>query len=423
MKALLISTNMEQASMSTPPLGLFCVAEAARCAGHPVRVVDLMAEKDVRGRLVREFSKFSPDVVGLSIRNIDDQTMQSPRFLLAQSKEVLELCRPLSDAPIVLGGAGYSMYPRSALAYLGADLGIQGEGESIFPRLLNRLEKGKPFFDLPGLHGPGKPPESTVFEKNLDRFPLPDPDLLDLSVYESEDLWVPVQTRRGCPIGCSYCSTASIEGRCIRKRSPEIVVDQLKKWVEAGFSRFHFVDNTFNLPPSYAEGLCDQIIASGLPVKWLCILYPGALDEKLVEKMSRAGCCHASLGFESGSPSILKSMNKRFGPKAVIRASRMLRNHGIQRMGFLLLGGPGETRETVKESLEFAHKLDPELFKITVGVRIYPGTRLARYAAEKGVVTADDTLLFPRFYMEEGLEEWIESQIDTWIQRHPHWLR
>ena len=152
-----------------------------------------------------------------------------------------------------------------------------------------------------------------------------------------------------CPMNCSYCSTPSIEGRITRKHSAEYIIEFLRQYVESGIDRFFFVDNTFNIPLSYAKALCDQIIASGLTIGWRCILYPWKIDDELVEKMAKAGCKEVALGFESGSAGILKRLNKRFRPDDVRRISEMLRKQGIHRLGFLLLGGPGETKETVEK--------------------------------------------------------------------------
>ncbi len=127
--------------------------------------------------------------------------------------------------------------------------------------------------------------------------------------------------------------------------------------------------------------------------------------------MAEAGCVEVSLGFESGSLAVLREMNKRFTPADVREISGLLAAHGIRRMGFLLLGGPGETRETVEESLAFATSLNLESLRITVGIRIYPGTPLARRALEEGVISADDDLLFPRFYLAPGLEPWIHQRV------------
>jgi radical SAM superfamily enzyme YgiQ (UPF0313 family) len=317
------------------------------------------------------------------------------------------------------------MFPGRMLAYLGADMGIQGEGERSFAMLLDRIENGGDLSAIPGLHHRagriGNPPDVTG---DLDRFLFPDPHrhLLSLTPPCEGAIWLPFQTRRGCPLDCSYCSTGMIEGKHTRKRSVGPVVAALSEYVSAGFDHFFFVDNTFNLPRGYAADLCDRIMEAGLDITWRCILYPGQVTAGLVEKMARSGCVEVSLGMESGSEALLKRMNKRYGTKDVGHASDLLQKNGIRRMGFLLLGGPGETRDTVLESLRFAGSLDLDMGKITIGVRIYPETRIARHARRVGKLSYDDDLLHPRFYLEDGMESWTRAVVGEWMKDHPHWI-
>jgi radical SAM superfamily enzyme YgiQ (UPF0313 family) len=128
------------------------------------------------------------------------------------------------------------------------------------------------------------------------------------------------------------------------------------------------------------------------------------------------------MGFESGSERILKNMNKRFTPKEVRQISDMLSEQGIRRMGFLLLGSPGETRESVEESLVFADSLKLDSLKITAGVRIYPHTSLAKKATEEGVIASHHDLLLPRFYMAKGLGDWLPEILKDWATARPHWV-
>ena len=219
----------------------------------------------------------------------------------------------------------------AALAYLGADLGILGEGERAFPAVLSRLERREDLGGLPGV--------------------------------------------------------------CVAGRA-----------ALAGFRRFYFVDSTFNLPASHAIELCREIARRQPGVEWRCILYPHEVSEPLATAMAAAGCVEVSLGFESGSPAVLARMNKRYTPDEVRRVSGLLASHGIRRHGFLLLGGPGETPATVEESLAFAGSLELDSLKTTVGIRIYPGTPLARLAVNEGQIAPDDDLLQPRFYLAQGLD-------------------
>jgi radical SAM superfamily enzyme YgiQ (UPF0313 family) len=208
----------------------------------------------------------------------------------------------------------------------------------------------------------------------------------------------------------------------MRQRSQALVVKDVAKLVEKGFRRFFFVDNVFNIPASYAKELCHQLAEAKLDISWRCILYPWKVDEELVQLMARAGCEEVALGFESGSESILQSINKRFNPHEIRRISQMLGDHGIQRMGFLLLGGPGETRESVEESFVFADTLNLEAMKVTVGIRIYPETALAEIARADGLISADDDLLHPQFYLARGLEQWLPETAKTWLAERPNWV-
>jgi radical SAM superfamily enzyme YgiQ (UPF0313 family) len=185
---------------------------------------------------------------------------------------------------------------------------------------------------------------------------------------------------------------------------------------------FFFVDNTFNLPSAYAKTLCEQLILSKLKITWRSILYPWKVDDELVEKMAEAGCREVSLGFESGSAKILANMNKKYLPADVRNISDRLKKFGIGRMGFLLFGGPGETKETANESLEFANSLKLEAMKITIGIRIYPNTSLQQTAIKEGLITADNNLLIPQFYIEKGLENWLRDTVKAWMEDRKHWV-
>jgi radical SAM superfamily enzyme YgiQ (UPF0313 family) len=138
--------------------------------------------------------------------------------------------------------------------------------------------------------------------------------------------------------------------------------------------------------------------------------------------MAKAGCEQVSMGFESGSKRILKNMNKRFTLAEIRQISDILSDHGIRRMGFLLLGSPGETRKSIEESLVFADSLKLDSLKITAGVRIYPHTSLAKKAIEEGVISSQDDLLLPRFYLAEGVEPWLRETLKGWATTRPHWM-
>ena len=412
MRVLIVAANTERINLPTLPLGAALVAAAAEARGHDVAFLDLMGEADPERALRHELDRVQPDAIGVSVRNIDDQEMARPTFLLDKVRPLITACRTASAAPVVLGGAGFTLFPEAVLRYLDADFGICGEGEEAFPALLDRLERGEEPRDMPGLFAPGhRPTKRRTAVASLDPLPAPGPRLWAKADLAQPDVWVPVQTRRGCPFRCSYCSTPRIEGNLLRCRSPQLVTEQLALMAAAGVRRIQFVDNIFNIPHRYALELCRRIAELDVDVEWQCIVYPHQLDEELVRAMADAGCRATSLGFESGDDGMLRAYGKHFDAAEVRRISEFLADHGIRRFGFLLLGGPGETRASVTTSLDFAQSLGLDLLKVTVGVRIYPGTELARAAQDERVIAADDDLLRPRFYMTPDLEGWIRDEL------------
>ena len=412
MRVLMVAANSERMNMPTLPLGAGCVVAAARAEGHEVAFWDLLVEEDGLEAFVRSFA---PDVVALSVRNLDNQDMTAPRLLVEKAREVVALVNAVDDTPVVVGGAGFSLCPQEALEYLGAEMGIQGEGEVAFPELLRRLEEGEDLRGVPGLclRGQGLP-GARAHVGDLDSIPFPKPSLWDPRYVRDPDFWMPLQTRRGCALDCSYCATGTIEGRASRRRSPEKVVEIMARYAEAGFKRFYLTDNTFNLPRSYAMDLCRRLAAKGLGVSWRAIVYPWRVDEALAVDMARAGCTEVSIGFEHGCASMLRALNKKFTPKDIRRTVAAFASVGIRRNGFMLLGAPGETRETVEEGLAFADSLDLDFLKVTVGIRVYPGTALARTAVAEGAIKPEDGLLFPRFYLATAASPWIHERLSAW---------
>jgi radical SAM superfamily enzyme YgiQ (UPF0313 family) len=408
MRVLLISANTERLYMPTIPLGLEYVAAAARRTGHDVELLDLMFRKDACNDLQSKISDFNPEVIGISVRNIDDQSMENPRFLLESVRPVIGWCRTASSSPIVLGGAGYSIFPDEALEYLGADIGVYGEGETTFPAVLEQIARGGDTGTLPGVHVRGRKGRmERSFCASLDTLPMPDSSAFTYADPTNKDIWMPVESRRGCPNHCSYCSTFHIQGRAVRTRSPHLIAQHMAELTGRGFKQFYIVDNSFNIPQSQGLELCHSLIELGLDIKWRAILYPHGVTEGLIKSMKRAGCFEVALGFESGCKRILKEMNKHFMPEEVRQACKVLADYGIRCIGFLLLGGPGETRESVEESLNFAESLDLDALRTTVGIRIYPETLLAERAFTEGMISSDQELLTPHFYLAPEIDPWI----------------
>ena len=386
------------------------MAAATRRAGHETRFLDLLGSPDPAAAVRQAITQFQPEVIALSIRNVNDQSMQDTKFLLEPVRDVVDACRAASPAKLVVGGAGFSIFPEAALNYLGAAYGVCGEGEVVFPALLERIQRGLDAVGLPGVYAFGGPaPTTRIFAEELDLLPMPDADLWASADPKDPEVWVPVQTRRGCPLACSYCSTPELEGTDVRMRSPALVVEHVAQVAEAGFHKLYFVDNTFNLPPHYALELCRRLAELHLDLAWRCILYPHMVTEELVTAMAEAGCVEVSLGFESGCPKVLEAMNKRFRPAEVREISDRLAAHGIRRLGFLLLGWPRRD--------EGIGGREPRLRSVAgpgdaQGLRGHPPLSAhptGAAAVEEGVVAAEDDLLTPRFYLRPELEDYIRQ--------------
>ncbi|MEW6756059.1 MAG: radical SAM protein [Candidatus Latescibacterota bacterium] len=430
MRVLLVSTNRLNGGMPPIPLGLACVAACVDRQRHELQVWDAMFADDWRPALRACVTDFGPDVIGFSIRNVDDQKLRRPTFFLGEAREMVALCRQHSSATLVGGGAGFSLFPAPILDYLGLDCGVVGEGELAFPSLLEALSGGETPAAIPGLvrRADGRvlitPPDWSVVP---DRMPAPRRDTLDLGHYYAATgnpampNPVTLQSKRGCPMPCTYCSTRALEGRFIRCRRPEHVVDEMEGLRGQGFQRLHFVDNVFTNPAWHARAICEEILRRGLDVRWSAIANPGCTTPSLLRLMKQAGCVLVLLGNEHADSGMLHTLGKRFDPKQLAACFRTCEAVGLPYHAFLLLGGPGESRDSVQRSVEFLQGFAPAWVNVTVGIRLYPGCALTRQAMQEGLLDPADDLLVPRFYLAPGMRDWIWEHMDAVVERNQGW--
>jgi radical SAM superfamily enzyme YgiQ (UPF0313 family) len=418
MRVLLINENRCRDNLIPYPLGIACIATAAREAGHEVSGLDLMFSDDPISDVAQSIDSFRPQCIGLSVRNIDNQDMRDPDFYLPQVKEIVETIKSETDVPVALGGAGFSIFPLECLEYLGLDMGIVGDGERSFAGLLEGLETGADLDDLPGLafrrdgKGMVNPPGPYLEPES---FPLPDRELFDVTRYS----WTPgkippyvanLQARRGCHMRCIYCSTPRIEGTAMRVREAAAVADELTCLEQDyGIPTAFFADSLFDYPPDYTKELCREIKERELSLKFICSLNPLYTDLELLELLREAGCMALSIGNESGSEDILKSLKKGFSKEDVVRAVSGAKDMGFAINCFLLLGGPGENESTAKESVKLMTELEPTAVRVTVGIRVFPGCELTDIALQEGVISPGQNLLYPTFYLSRDTESWLHD--------------
>ena len=430
-KVLLVSTNRCQLTVPPFPLGLAYVAAAVERAGHEVTLWDSMFEADWREGLQRVIRDFGPDVIGLSVRNVDDQDIRNPHLLLEESREVAAACRRACDAVLVAGGAGFSMFATEALDYLGVDYGIIGEGERALNMLLEALRSGAGAQGVPGLVWRE---DGEVRRRNprwieaFDDVALPDRMGLDMaSYYDSQGSAgipnaVTVQTKRGCPLRCVYCATAALEGFGLRLRSPALVVDEIEGLVERGWRRVQFVDSVFTNPPHHAEAICEELLRRGVDLHWSCTINPAFAQPELLRLAKKAGCVLVMVGNESGSSRVLEALGKGFSREEVAGCFERCEAEGLRYNAFLLLGGPGEDRASVEESVALLESHHPNQVSVTVGIRVYPGCELAALAEKEGAIPAGVGLLQPTFYLSPDVCDWIWEYLEPVLRRNPHWV-
>lgn len=431
MRVLIVSENRCRENLVPFPLGAACVAAATAAAGHAVRGLDLMFSEDPARDVVAAIEDFQPDCVGISIRNIDNQDINASVFYPEQAREAVEAARSAARGPVILGGPGFSIFPLECLEYFGLELGVVGEAEESFLRLLATLQAGEDPAGLPGValrragesrvNPIGAPPD---FAR------LPPPERAGFGVENYN--WTPgagppfvanLQARRGCHLRCIYCPNPIVEGRKVRMRDPRAVADELEILEkEHGIGMVFLNDALFNYPLDYTFELLDAIISRRLSLRWGCTVNPIFHADGLYARMREAGCFHVSLGNESGSEDMLRALRKDFTKEDIARGVRAAQAEELLVHCFLLLGGPGESRLSVEESIAFLEELKPSFVGVTVGIRVYPDCELHRIAVEEGQVEPGRNLLYPTFYISREVEEWLYPYMREVCDSHPGWM-
>ena len=384
----LILINPNTVKPAVAPLGLEYVAEAARAAGSSAALLDLCFAPEPQTTLCDFFAEHSATLVGLSLRNTDNCYLLSSQSYLPATAQVIAQLREVTDAPVVIGGAGYSIAPAQILTGLGADYGVVGDGEEPIVELLAGLKKGE-VGDFPGLvhrHG-----EEVAVNAPAWLSPHADSSLprqtVDYPRYFREGGQGNIETKRGCPARCIYCADPHSKGRCYRLRSPRVIADELERLLAQGIDWLHLCDSEFNLPPEHAEAVCQEIIRRGLAsqLHWYAYLSPQPFSDRLAGLMKQAGCVGIDFGLDSGDDRMLARLGRDFTSEQAAETARACRQAGITFMLDLLVGAPCESRQSVSRTIEFAQRVEPSCVGVALGVRIYPHTALAALVAREGL--------------------------------------
>jgi len=411
MRVLLISPNREHLPDPAFPLGLAYVAAALTYHGHHVRVLDLCFADDPEHAIAEDITAFRPEIIGMSLRNIDDVAYPKKHSYLRDYQKAMAAVRRHTGVPVVLGGSGFTIMPGAFMRELGADFGIAGEGERAFPQLLKDISSGRKMEDRIV-----RAARSRIGE--IDGT-FPDRGLFDTAAYYHLGGMLNIQTKRGCPFSCIYCTYPAVEGKQMRLRSPEAVADEFEQVMEQTEARhFFIVDSVFNYPVAHAEAVCGEIIRRNLDITWSCYASPAYMTGELADVMAHAGCTGVEFGTDSLEDSVLRRLGKNFTARKARKASNICRSSGLKFCHFVFAGAPGDTDATVKVTMERLEELKPDAAVVMTGIRIFPGTVLAGLARhDLGIC---DPGLDPVFYLSPQISDF--DSIRETISQKRNWI-
>jgi radical SAM superfamily enzyme YgiQ (UPF0313 family) len=422
-RVLLISTNQYDFPYPVFPLGLAQVDGALRRAGYDTRFIDYNVDRTPLAEIVAEFS---PQYVGISLRNIDDALIQKRETFFDGLKGLCAELRQLTRAPIILGGSGFSIFPEALLNLSGADYGIQGEGERQMPALMEALENGGALRDLSGLvYREGdlvvvNPRHELMAPADL----APAHGLNGLAgFYLEKSSMLNLQTQRGCRLRCCYCTYPLLEGRQYRHRPAAAVVDELAELQRRGAQYVFIVDSVFNTSKRHVTEICEGILERGLKLRWCCFLRPKGLSAPLMRLMARAGLTHVEFGSDSFCDAVLEAYGKQLTFEDILRSSEFARRENVDAAHFLICGGPGETRETLATTFENSQRLPGATIMARVGMRVYPETPLFERLARERDGSPMPDLLQPYYYVSPALTEAeIFARLREAVRTMPNWI-
>jgi radical SAM superfamily enzyme YgiQ (UPF0313 family) len=277
------------------------------------------------------------------------------------------------SAPIVLGGPlSWLMSPVKLLESIPEiNYIVQQEGEETFLELIKAIRINQAISDIEGIIYRDKEKETieaTSPRKHIDFEKLPYPAWEIMRIPSEKRIPVLfIETSRGCPYQCAYCSEVTFWGKPVRYRSSQRVTDEIRHNIEKfGITTFRFTDSCLSYPPKRCGNICDaiidQCINDSLPVKWSAYARIEDLSPELIDKMKRSGCVALDIGLESGSPEVLRRMNKNYNPEVAVSVAKIAKEAGIIINYNIMIGFPGETKETIKESMDLIERAAPDTY-------------------------------------------------------------
>ena len=416
MKVLLISPNTHTTPYPVYPIGLDYVAGALQ-EKHEVQIADLNVTD--MADLQQLIDDFVPDIIGISLRNVDNTEIGNPLFFIDKQKELIAWIRSICTAVIVCGGAGFTILPREIFDRILPDYGIAGEGER-FVQLLDSLENGLPVKDIPGI---------ITDSFSGDPQPWPGEQQRYLRAGSQSQFYVEhggmlnLQTKRGCSFTCIYCPYPHIEGHKHRCVEPQKVAETALGLQEQGAKYFFITDSAFNSDISHSLQVAKAFREYGVTIPWGGFFAPVKLPDGYFTTMKDCGLSHIEFGTESLSEMMLKTYRKPFRTEDVFTAHRRAVEADIHVAHYFLLGGPGESEQTLKQTLDKVEELQRTVHFFFTGMRIFPHTKLFQMAMEEGKISQETNLLEPYYYHSDAITPAaIEKQVQRRAADRINWV-
>ncbi|MFZ5649872.1 MAG: B12 lower ligand biosynthesis radical SAM protein BzaD [Bacillota bacterium] len=392
------------------PLGIVSLAGRIKDAGHQVDILDMNIEADPFGALKDRLFSFRPQVVGLSLRNIDPLGNKTASLVPPFAVTVRLISAVLPGARLIVGGTGFSLFPRRLMAeFPEIHYGIVGEAETAFPALLSSLENPPPVRGLCWREGGRvrvRPPSRNF---DMKKYLPPARKLLPPSLYLDANSYVPpigIEAKRGCSVGCAYCVYPELQGKRLRCRLPAGVADEMERLnKDYGIRSFHFTDPVLNTPPGFLEEICREIIRRGLKVRWSGFFREKRLDTKNIALFERAGCECFSFSPDGLCQESLDVLNKKLSEPDVLKAAELASQSGVTAVYHFMVNVPGETEKTVQKGMRMLdriydlHEKNKNLGTVVLNnIRILPGTKIEAIARAVGVIGPDTDLVYPVYF-------------------------
>ncbi|MFO7904564.1 MAG: cobalamin-dependent protein [Pirellulaceae bacterium] len=423
---LLVNTNRMRPAIG--PLALDYIGAALRSAGWQVSILDLCWAEEPAKDISSALGSERPVAVAVTFRNTDDCYYASGRSFVGILRDDIQRIRHTYDGPVIVGGCGFSTMPRLLLDHVGAEFGVRGDGEIALLQFLRALHGNETMENVPGLiyRSGGAWRDNGLAVSDLSAFDLSDRNVVDNRRYFATGGQAGIETKRGCPHSCIYCAEPVVKGRKSRLRAPAEIVREVRGLLSRGIDCFHTCDSEFNVPISHAFAVCEALIDAGLGdrISWYAYATPSPFPPELGASMKRAGCVGIDFGVDSGCDRILTALQRHFDASCLASTANACRRYGIAFMYDLLLGGPNETRQTVAATIDQIKRVSPDCVGISLGVRIYGGTPLAKQLGpgiQEGIV-GDPNGLQPYFYMSPKLGEDPEGLVRDLIGHDPRFF-